>query len=151
MLLTWVQGSDKLSCDGKIIPCSCNVRNELNKQRSFNQIVRTMPGGKPYMPRIFPKGRWLVGLPESRAALDRAPFFIPTDGWQKVAVWEIKNNLYVRATDETDIDRGYGIHYSIYPTTLGCIRITHEHDLQELVTAVCTAIYNKESVILSVE
>jgi len=146
MNITWMQGSSELWYNGLMISCSCNVRNELNGNRRMNEIVRTMPNGKPYMPRIFPKGTWKVGLPLVRETDELAPFFIPTNAHQLVQVWDTRNGSYVAATNILDDDTAYGLHYSLYQNTLGCIKIRNKKDLLELVRVIKECYARKEEV-----
>lgn len=151
MIILWKQGSEELAYNDKVIPCSCNVRNELNGLRQPDQVIRTMPNGHPYMPRIFPKGEWLVYMPEARTQLDRAPFFIPTNAFQRLPIWELEDGKYKAPAPRLDRDSGYGLHYSVYATTLGCIKIKNLQDLMDLVDAIKAAIAKGEIVKLVVE
>jgi hypothetical protein len=63
-------------------------------------------------------------------------FFIPTTAFAKVQIWEVRERVYVRATDETDLDYGYGLHCSTSRTTLGCIRIVEQDDLLWMVARI---------------
>lgn len=129
-----------LEAFGRSIPATCDVRNELNGRRHEDQVVYTIPGKAAYQPRKFPKGLWKIGRPEPRTDKYLAPYFIPTDAWQEVTVWEIKNEndieKYVRPTIRKEIDRAYGLHYSTSNTTSGCIRIGSEADLLWLVAQI---------------
>jgi hypothetical protein len=127
----------KIDAFGKIIDCSCDVRNEINGRRHADQVVYTIPGKQPYQPRQFPKGIWKIGRPESRTDKYLAPFFIPTDAWREVTVYDVERidniDRYKNPTLRKEIDRAYGLHYSTSQTTLGCIKIEKESDLLWLV------------------
>jgi hypothetical protein len=129
----WRKGSHELYAFGRVIPCSCDVRNEVNGRRHDDQVARSIPDNQPYQPRTFPKGLWEVSKPLARENKALAPYFIPTDAWQELPVWELKNGRYYRATAEKVIDRAYGLHHSQFDTTLGCIKITNRDDLLWLV------------------
>jgi hypothetical protein len=115
----------------RIIPCTCDVRNLENGRRKRNEIVYSIPHHKPYSPDIFPEGLWQLGKPRVRTDCYRAPFFIPTNAARMTRVWEVKNGLYVRATDELTLDEDFGFHASASPTTLGCGRIGEVGDIYE--------------------
>lgn len=151
LTLRWVQGSMALEVgDETILDCSCRVRNFENGRRRAWEVVYTMPNGKPYQPQVFPVGHWKVGKPLPRSQPDRAPFFIPTDAELEVSVWEVQNGGYVRETEQKDIDRSYGLHYSIFNTTLGCIKISALDDLRWLVTRITNELSKGEEVWLDV-
>jgi hypothetical protein len=150
MIIQWRQGDDFLIFDGNMVRCSCNVRNELNKQRSPTEVVHTMPNKKPYYPRIFPDGLWKVSWPRERTDKERAPFFIPTDATQRVRVWDVKDGRYTMPTEFWDIDTGYGLHFSESKTTLGCIKIEAVADLLEMVKKIDEALREKEDIYLRV-
>lgn len=150
MTITWKQGSSELWYNNKMIPCSCNVRNELNGLRGMDEIVRTMPGGKPYMPRIFPKGMWKVGVPVIRDTPELSPYFIPTDAYQMLPIWNTLNGNYVSPSNVMEKDTAYGIHYSEYKNTLGCIKVRNMKDLIELVSEIKKCLQRKEDVYVTV-
>jgi hypothetical protein len=132
-LIHWHKGSQELYAFGRVLPCSCDVRNETNGRRHADQIVYSMPDNQPYQPRQFPRGRWKVGMPVERTDPYLAPWFIPTDAWQELPIWALKDGKYAYPTAETVQDVGYGLHYSTSSTTLGCIKIKNLEDLQWLV------------------
>jgi hypothetical protein len=109
-----------------------------------------MPNGNPYMPRIFPKGVWEVGFPIPRYSRELAPYFIPTTAWQEVPIWNTKLGSYVSPSDIMDKDTAYGIHYSEFVNTLGCIKVRNQPDLVELVKAIKECYKRKEKVYLHV-
>lgn len=155
--MLWKQGSKDLILENShIIKCSCEVRNELNGRRGGNQIIRSIPDGRPYMPRIFPVGEWNVSQPEARtlsADRDKYPWYIPTDAWQMLPEWSLDpEGRYYRPTDRMVRDSGYGLHWCIWSkTTLGCIRIASMGEVELLVTMISAALKNNESVKLKVE
>jgi len=146
MNITWKQGSSELWYNGIMIPCSCNVRNELNGLRGMHEITRTMPNGKPYMPRIFPIGTWKVGMPIPKYSAEMAPYFIPTNAFQVVPIWNTMLGSYTSMSDEMDKDEAYGLHFSEYKNTLGCIKIRNTVDLIELVHVIQDCFKRKDEV-----
>ncbi len=123
-------GAKTMDANGRQITASCNVRNELNGLRQLNQVVNTIPGGIPYMPRTFPRGTWKVISAEPRTAPDRAPYFIATDAYRMVDEWRLDDaGKYHNVTGQKVRDEGYGLHCSVHNTTLGCIKI---HVLDDL-------------------
>ena len=155
LTLHWKQRSKKLDIwhadKERSIDCSCLVRNEVNGWRKDHQIVNTIPDGKPYQPRIFPVGKWVIGKPLERRSEHTAPYFIPTDAHQLVWVWEIKNGKYTCKTKELVEDEAYGLHFSSSNTTLGCIKIINLDDLNELVDDINYMLYNNVSPVFIVE
>ena len=114
----------------KYIDISCNVRNELNGLRNKSAVVLSIPDKKPVMPRQFPIGVWEIYKPVKRDSAYLAPYFIPTNAFQMLPIWELDNNgLYKRKTTNLTRDIGYGLHYSTSSTTLGCIKIQQKNDL----------------------
>ena len=126
------------------------VRNELNGLRKPVEVVHTEPEPHPYYPRRFPSGTWRVYRPQSRATPYLSPFFIPTDAWQEVELWSVKNGRYDKKTGATYKDAGYGLHFSTSGTTLGCIRIGSEADLRWLVGEITKALDDKQNVTIEV-
>jgi len=142
-------GRTLLSAFGREIKCSCLVRNELgtgNMARLPNQVVHTEPTpGYPYQPRPFPISTWDIGKPVRMTADSGAYirlWWIPTTAHQEVRVWNVEEHesysvyngpsepaLYVQ-------DSGYGIHCSGSPTTLGCLRISQDGDLEFLAVSI---------------
>jgi hypothetical protein len=155
MVIEWRRDEGILSCDGNSIPCSCDVRNELNGRRKHVEkpvFTENEDGsrGKPYFPRPFPKGEWRVVsiLPKIDAYM--APFFISTNAHQTVAVWDEVRDHYFRPTGEEVEDYGYGLHCSSSPTTLGCGRIASKDDLSALIGSIREAWVRGEEVTISV-
>lgn len=119
------------------------TRNELNERRPLGyapQVVHAMTGNQydkiPIMPRSFPVGTWDIwGIrekpPENTAMW---PFFIATEAFQALPAWDLDIlGGYLEPSSKMIVDYGYGIHYSSYMTTLGCIRVVHENELRALV------------------
>ena len=129
--LHWDRSRDFLIAWDRIIPCACDVRTLDNRRRKLNEVVYTIPHGKPYMPQGFPEGMWQLGRPRPRTDCYRAPWFIPTNAARMVRVWEVRNGEYYRETAEWTLDEDYGLHASASPTTLGCIRIGEPGDIYE--------------------
>jgi len=134
-LITYEQNGEM-----KQISCSCWVRNELNGERKPTELVKSIPSGEYYYPRVFPSGRFKVTeRPIHRNAETdpyTAPFFIPTDAGQDVDIWNVKNGAYDSNTYHTVWNTGYGLNFSTIPTTLGGIRLTLESDLLALVAVI---------------
>ena len=123
-----------MTVNGREIKISCKVRNEINGQRSLKERpVLSIPDRLPVMPRPFPVGRWEVLDPLPRATRELAPFFIPTTAYRILPVWKEVDGHYGERTNNTTIDRGYGLHYSEYVNTIGCIKIENKADLLWLV------------------
>jgi hypothetical protein len=148
--LVWDRDGQELQAFGRIIPMWCRVRNELNGQRKPNQIATTIPEKLPYQPRVFPLGIWRVGVPIPKTDPYMEPAFIPTDAWQMVATWEVKDGCYDGPTGRKTRDEGYGLHYSTSYTTLGCGRIQYREDAVWLVEKIANAIRSGETVELEV-
>jgi len=168
-VLTWHRNSGVLEAFSKELQLRCLVRNEVNPApyvRHENEVVYSELAGKkgvniqgpPYMPREFPIGIWnIVGLLNKEDEYE-APIFISTDAKQELPVWEVlqKDKLYyVRATDQTIIDTGYGLHNSTSSTTLGCGRIierdiNHHENLMFLVYSIGKILEARETIQLEV-
>ena len=118
---------------------SSRVRNELNGLRKLSENpVLSIPGQKPIMPRPFPDGRWEILDPQPRTSPELAPYFIPTTAYRKLPVWTTVDGHYGEPTDKYVIDRGYGIHFSEYFNTIGCIKVEIKDDLLWLVEFIKT-------------
>jgi len=148
-LITYEQNGEM-----KQISCSCWVRNELNGERKPTELVKSIPSGEYYYPRVFPAGRFKVTeRPIHRNAETdpyTAPFFIPTDAGQMVNIWSVVNGAYSADTYHQVWDTGYGLHFSTSPTTLGCIRLTMESDLLALVSVINACFDSNEEVLVEV-
>lgn len=140
-----------LSVAGKLIDCSCIVRNLENGQRRIDQVVysenKDGSRGVPYSPMSFPSGLWVVGAP---SPIDLAhdvnhylwPYFIPTNAHQLIDEWDTDQTdrlHYTQKTGRQVDDCGYGLHFSQSSTTLGCIKILDEGELRWLVRQVIDA------------
>jgi hypothetical protein len=143
---------------GRIIGITCIVRNEINgwrpNKKKLPDICRSIPGNYAIMPRTFPIGLWTVGEPRRVKGIDTEVFgywFIPTDAWQILPVWELTDSgLYKRATEHKIIDRGYGAHYSPSTSTEGCIRYGTQEDCNWHVTQIKNAQADGEQIKLKV-
>ncbi len=119
------------------LSASCDVRNEENGRRKDSQVIRSMPDSLPVQPRRMPKGLWTIGMPQRRSAEDRAPYFIPCDALQELPVWLLdENGHYEAPMAKKVIDKGYGLHCSIWETTLGCIKMFNSKELLMLVNLI---------------
>jgi hypothetical protein len=118
---------------GRMIEASCDVRNELNGRRKADEIVRTIPGDYPYYPRQFPVGKHIITGCHPRTQPDRAPYFIATAATRQVEVWELEDGKYAKPSGVFVRDEAYGLHASVFKTTLGCIKIHKEVDVIWLV------------------
>lgn len=133
-LLTANLSTNTLNAFGKDIDISCIVRNELNGWRKSNEIIFSVPDHKPVQPRPFPKGIWNVGKPVAREDPYLAPYYIPTDAWQQLPIWELTaDRKYGHVTTDYVRDTAYGLHTSTSTSTQGCIKINNMHDLLWLV------------------
>lgn len=131
----WQQHADEMavnlpSGDQISIPVSCTVRNLDNGWRKPHEVVRTIPGNKPYNPQIFPVGKWKVYRPLRKTDKYMAPFFIPTNAYRFVDVWKLDDHgHYLEPAGYQEKDEGYGSHYSESNTTLGCLKYMRKADL----------------------
>lgn len=141
----------KLEAFGREIKISSTVRNEINKLRTLTERpVASMPDGKPIMPRSFPAGTWEVYRPLARDSKELAPFFIPTSAFRRLPVWTVENGHYGKPTTETVIDKGYGIHFSEFINTIGCIKVHNRDDLLWLVGQINAILDRGEKVYIEV-
>jgi len=140
------------------IPADCVVRNEVNGWRRLHKsddVIYAMTHD-PYhkyavMPREFPKGEWKISEPLARTSRYLAPFYIPTNAEQYLEVWELdQDGGYAKATGKKVLDIGYGIHFSVSHTTVGCVRTYGESDLLWLVHQVNERLVTGHEVTLSV-
>ncbi len=132
-LLRFIHDENKLYVDGKPFKATCKVRNELNKRRKKNQVVKTYPLGnferQPYYPRKFPTGLWRIKPPIWTDDTDYAPVKIPTDAFRGVILWNTDKNGYTKPTGKHHTDAYYHLHYAAESsTTLGCIRLNSAQD-----------------------
>ena len=127
------------------IAATCDVRNEVNRERQAHQVVRTFgsthPHGLPYQPRPFPPGKWLVtNISDMGYDTEYWPEWIGTGATQRLPVWELDaDGHYKSPTGRTFDGRGYGVHHARLPmdgqlvpsrTTLGCINILEPSEAQ---------------------
>jgi hypothetical protein len=142
-MLYWKRGNAYLEAFDHRLLVSNKVRNELNGLRKLHdkkEVVYTEPNNGsmkvPYMPRTFPSGTWFITNIEPHPANEGYlhPFYINTDAWQFVEEWSLDaNGGYDKPTGDMVQDAFYGLHFSMSPTTLGCIRIAQRADLEWLV------------------
>ncbi len=134
LLLRFIHDEDVLYVGNTTYKATCPVRNELNKLRKLDQVVRTYPKDlslprEPYTPRKFPTGLWKVTGVTVTQDPDYAPVKITTDAVRRVLVWDTRQGMYSRVTGETQEDAFYHLHYAKNSrTTLGCIRLNSEED-----------------------
>jgi hypothetical protein len=137
-------------------PASCNVRTLRDKTRMADEVIRSVPGGRPYDPRPFPAGLWRVTrvVWQQEARFDAAtygPVKILTNAWQMVEVWKLDQyGDYLRETDELVRDEGYWLHYSLSKTTLGCLRLNSPQDAIDIAKTIEEALRRGEVVGLEV-
>jgi hypothetical protein len=112
-----------------IYPISNRIRTLRDGTRKASDIVRSIPDNLPYDPQPFPKGIWrITGLDwQKEKGFDPrtyGPVKIRTNAWQWVTVWQLDaDGDYFRETDQRVKDICYWLHYSVFSTTLGCIRL----------------------------
>lgn len=151
MRITFSLSGKFLEIGGVRIRAWCDVRTRANSRRGPKEVVYSIPAKLPYDPRPIPLGIWKVGRPVPKTDPYMAPYFIPTDAWQKLPVWEVAGGQYLAPTARLTTDRGYGIHFSTSPTTLGCPRVENEVDLVYLVHEIIRALNAGEEVTLEVK
>lgn len=158
MNIVFVMDEEQIYIDRSKYTATCKVRNELNGKRPFDQVVKNTPADgsapRPYMPRMFPTGRWRVKLPIRTNPKDYqtyGPWKIPTTAKRNVALWKVEDGVYTEPSGETSKDGFYHLHASPgYTTTLGCIRLSSEADAIEIAHLVRKAIGKGEKVWLEV-
>jgi hypothetical protein len=144
--------SGTLVVAGTAFPISCVVRTLRDGTRGSDEVVRTVPEGRPYDPRPFPKGLWRVSGVEWRQEKRfdpkvYGPVRIRTNAWQPVNVWELDEyGDYLRETPEIVRDWGYLLHYSESKTTWGCVRLNSPADAVALAERVADALSSGEIV-----
>ena len=160
MKLTWARDACTLKYWDVSIRVICNVRNELNGERSLSESPvhsedKNGDNGVPYMPRPFPLGVWnvLAILPKTNPY--EAPEFISTDACQLVDEWITGLDLagkqhYIKPSGNQVMDYGYGLHNSTSDTTLGCGKIDLREDRANLTMAIQSAFDKGEAVTLEV-
>ena len=131
--LIWKQGESLIAVYGTAsevinIPVRCKVRSLRDGTRLKDYVAHTFPDKLAYDPDIFPKGKWVIDKPLKRTDDYKAPYFIPTDGFRMVEVWDEKNGEYIKPTGEEVRDIAYGMHHSKRLYSLGCIIIENRND-----------------------
>lgn len=113
---------------------TCRVRSLSNGLRKVEEVVRSIPGGKPYDPVMFPSGSWdIVAVEHIPYSATYGSVKIRTNAEQKVKVWSLDGDGdYAAETNEEVVDKGYLLHYSESSTTLGCIRLPSMQEAEEL-------------------
>jgi len=133
-----------------VFHCTSDVRNELNGRRKLHEpreVVRTIPGAYPYMPRPFPvtdgSREWEILGVRRREATDPeygylGPAFIQTDAELMLPIWKLdKTGGYEAETFGIVKDVGYGFHFARdSKTTQGCGRLRSEKDALALAALV---------------
>lgn len=139
MRLVFSKSGGKLTIDGtySISASIPMLRIKTGTRGRFN-IAHTIPGGYAYDPTPFPNGEWQVTGYHRRDDKYVSPYFIETNATQKVKVWattrlEDGKEMYDKETSREVTDGGYGIHFSPYPTTQGCIKIEDKSEATRLV------------------
>jgi hypothetical protein len=135
MKITADLNAGKLFIQDAVFPVSCQVRTLKNGTRKSFEIVRSIPNNVPYDPQPFPKGIWRITAVEWNKDNKKfdcntyGPVKIRTDAWQLVNIWELDNEGdYLWETDQRVRDTGYLLHYTVFNTTLGCIKIERVKD-----------------------
>ena len=103
-----------------------NVSNNVS-----TKLITTIPvKGTPeyYYPQNFPTGIWNIGKSVPVAGDDpqkqaKGDVFIPTNATQTVNTYGKKIPTAGALPTNTQEDAGYGLHFSNYKTTFGCIKI----------------------------
>jgi hypothetical protein len=138
-----------------VFPVSNRIRTVRDGTREAPEVVRSIPDNLPYDPRPFPKGLWhITGLDwQKEKGFDPrtyGPVKIRTDAWQLVNVWELDGDGdYLRETERRVKDTCYWLHYSVFNTTLGCIRLASPEDAVSAANIIARAL-DREPVELEV-
>lgn len=134
IVASWRKQDPFMMAFDRKVACSCPVRNEFNQLRGKCEVVYTMPGHKPYQPRQFPCGKWIIGQIEPKDDRLMSPFLIRTDAWRMVGVWRLdEGGCYMEATPDLERDIGYDIHMLNASETWGCIGVKKYQDFLWLV------------------
>ena len=147
---------EKLTVGMYVITISNNVRSIANGNRRMDEVVRSIPGDKPYDPCRFPLGLWRITAVEWQNEYKFDPWTygpvkIRTNAKQAVKVWELDADRdYLRETNEEVVDEGYLLHYSASTTTLGCIRISSPDDAIEIANYIQVLFAQGEDILLEV-
>jgi hypothetical protein len=153
LTLKWTPGTDWLFVEGADQRLKFAVTNKVRIRSKDNRedVVRTMPGGVPYMPVGFPRGTWKVTGIRPKSDPYTAPYFIATDARNMVPEWGLDvDGSYGSPTGRLVRDEGYGIHHSTSSTTLGCLKIDNKSDLLTLVQLINARMAMGETVTLIV-
>jgi len=144
-----------------VFHCTSDVRNELNGRRRLHdprEVVRTIPGAYPYMPRPFPVGEFDVTGVKYRDKSDPeygylGPAFIQTNAYQMVRIWSLdKVGGYEAETAGIAKDTAYGFHAApASKTTQGCGRLRSEKDALALAQLVEQELATKRKITLVVK
>jgi len=135
--IIWKRGDRSMQVLGTTIGCRCDVRTLANGRRALNEVVytttRSRKQGVPYDPQLFPVGLWRLIAVEVPDLPDDylGPKFIRTDACQKVERWDVEQAdqlRYLQPTNDFVWDYGYLIHWSSWPTSLGCLCPTSVND-----------------------
>lgn len=140
MIAGWEQNSDELIIklkqgDMTKIPVRCPVRSLKNGLRDKRYVAHTFPDEFAYDPDIFPIGKWSINAVSPKTDAYKAPYFIATDAYRYVNIWDEDESGYVAETNTKIIDTAFGMHCSHLKDgistgkwTLGCIMIINEDD-----------------------
>lgn len=154
MIATWKRDDGELTIGSAVFRVTNHVRNEIDpanvrRLHDSKEVVRTVnkdrSPGSAYMPRKFPRGKWLVESVEwwTPGAWDKAVYGtvrIRTDAHQLVDVWALDiNGGYAEKSGRSTQDYGYLLHYSPSRTTLGCGRIETQKAADKLASMIETA------------
>ena len=140
MYSTYIRGSGKIT--STYIPTNPNGSIDYSNIRTYhfsatNKVVtdlrKTTPVNKGavkeyYNPQSFPTGTWNVEKSIPVAADDpekqaKGNVFIPTNATLTVDTYGTTKPDTGAQPTGTQVDGGYGLHFSEYNTTLGCIKI----------------------------
>jgi hypothetical protein len=134
MKITADLSDGRLIFPGEEYPVTNRIRTLRDGTRKIDEVVRTIPGDLPYDPQPFPKGVWkITGVEwQKEKGFDPrtyGPVKIRTDAWQWVKVWQLDGDGdYLKETAQLVRDTGYLLHYTVFNTTLGCIRLDSPED-----------------------
>jgi len=158
MYSTYVQDSGKIT--STYIPTNSNGSIDYTsiKVYSFNasndvstKLNTTIPvTGSPeyYYPQSFPSGTWDIGnsrsVPDSHInKLALGDVFVPTTATQIVDTYGTTKPSTGDLPTNTQVDQGYGLHYSNYNTTAGCIKIGSQEEANKFASLSDQAITSK--------
>jgi hypothetical protein len=145
----------KLYMPDAVYQVSNKIRTIRDGTRQSSEVVCSIPDNLPYDPQPFPKGTWrIAGLDwQKERGFDPrtyGPVKIRTDAWRWVNVWQLDcDGDYHRETDRKVKDICYWLHYSVFTTTLGCIRLASPKDATAIANTIAHAL-DKEEVFLEV-